>query len=97
MVKVISTTALGELWRVDLFVHDGVYRLDRYPVTVEHVPLPPADLSPEQREAVLGEFVLKAVSAHMRRGSLPPRGTRLDGREVWRGARGEVATQHVGD
>jgi hypothetical protein len=97
MVKVVSITALGELWRVDLFVHDGVYRLDRYPVTVEHVPLPPADLSAEQRDRVLGDFVLQAVSAHMRRGSLPPRGTRLDGREVWRGAHGEVAPQNAAD
>jgi hypothetical protein len=83
MVKVAKTTPSGDTWLVELQVYDGVYRMDRYPVRVEHVPLPPEGASPDEQSQRMGEFVLTTVQRHMRRGSLPPRGTRLDGREVW--------------
>lgn len=84
MVKVVKMTPAGESWQVELSVYDGVYQMDRYPVRVEHVPLAPAALDSAAQEARMRQFVLIQVMRHMRRGSLPPRGTRLDGRPVWR-------------
>ncbi len=83
MVKVATMTPMGESWQVELSVYDGVYQMDRYPVRVEHVPLPPAGWDEAAREEHMGRYVLTHVLRHMRRGSLPPRGTRLDGRAVW--------------
>lgn len=68
---------------VDLSIYDGVYRLDRYPVQVEDVPLPPEGWTVEQQQQHMQQFVTESVTRHMRRGSLPPRGTRLDGKRVW--------------
>jgi hypothetical protein len=83
VVRVLDIKEAGDVWVVDLSIYEGVYRLDRYPVRVEGVPLPPADLPEADRRRVMGEFVTDAVMRHMRRGSLPPRGTRLDGAAVW--------------
>lgn len=83
MVKVVKSTPAGESWQVELSVHGGVYQMDSYPVRVEHVPLAPDTWDSAAQDARMQQFVLAQVARHMRRGSLPPRGTRLDGREVW--------------
>lgn len=90
MVEVREIQPQGETWAVDLKVFDGVYRLDRYPVRVEDVPLPPEGLSEDRQRELMGRFVVKRVTHHMRRGSLPPRGTRLDGGQVWQEMSGEA-------
>lgn len=97
MVKVVKMTPMGESWQVELSVYDGVYQMDRYPVKVEHVPLPPAALDGAAREDHMGRYVLTHVMRHMRRGSLPPRGTRLDGREVWQWAPTSVPADALAD
>ena len=84
MVRVVSTQGAGDVWHVELSIQEGVYHIEQYRVRVEGVPLAPADLSPDERERVMSEFVTVEVQRHMRRGSLPPRGTRLDGSAVWR-------------
>jgi AcrR family transcriptional regulator len=83
MVDVVKVTQRGDAWEVDLKIREGVYRLDQYPVRVENVPLPPTDLAPAEQERRMAAFVVQQVTQHMRRGSLPPRGTRLDGSTVW--------------
>jgi hypothetical protein len=47
---------------------------------VENVPRPPENLSADEVADLVGRYVLERVTTHMREGSLPPRGTRLDGR-----------------
>ncbi len=83
MLKVVKMTPEGENWEVELSVYDGVYQMDRYPVRVERVPLAPDGLDAAAQHDRMTQFVLTEVMRHMRRGSLPPRGTRLDGRAVW--------------
>lgn len=95
MLKVVKTTPAGESWQVELSVYDGVYRMDRYPVRVEHVPLAPDALDVAGQEARMQQFVVAQVMRHMRRGSLPPRGTRLDGRAVWTWGAADGATAPV--
>lgn len=82
MIRVNQVRQEGEHWLVTLQVHDGVYRLPAYPVRVEHVPRPPAEMAEEAVKTCIGEFVVSRVEQHMRNGSLPPRGTRLDARDL---------------
>lgn len=83
MVEVRTIIERGDAWEVELAIREGVYRLDRYPVRVEDVPAAPAGWDDRARERHVAAFVVDQVSRHMRRGSLPPRGTRLDGSGVW--------------
>lgn len=86
MIEVKGLRAAGEVWMVDLSIHEGVYRIDRYPVRVDNVPLAPEGWTLEQQQRHMQQFVTESVTRHMRRGSLPPRGTRLDGKDVWTAA-----------
>jgi hypothetical protein len=72
----------GEHWLVTLRVDDGVYRLDSYPVRVERVPRVPDSMAEDEVKTRIGTFVVARVEQHMRNGSLPPRGTRLDAQDL---------------
>ena len=91
MVKVVKITPGGESWQMELSVYGGVYQMDSYTVRVEHVPLAPDVWDSAAQDARMQQFVLAQVARHMRRGSLPPRGMRLDGREVWTWAFAEAS------
>jgi hypothetical protein len=80
VIRVKQVRQDEEHWTVQLQVEDGVYRLPAYPVRVENVPRPPENLSVDEVADLVGRYVLERVTTHMREGSLPPRGTRLDGR-----------------
>jgi hypothetical protein len=82
VIRVQQVSRDGEHWLVTLRVEDGVYRLPSYPVRVERVPRPPEHMEPEAVEDRIGAFVVSRVEHHMRNGSLPPRGTRLDARDL---------------
>jgi hypothetical protein len=82
VIRVNQVRQEGEHWLVTLQVHEGVYRLPSYPVRVENVPRPPVEMAEETVKICIGEFVVSRVEQHMREGSLPPRGTRLDGRDA---------------
>jgi hypothetical protein len=83
VVEITELKAQGDIWEATLKVREGVYRLDRYAVRVEGVPLPPAGMDEAAQEERVRAFVLARMTRHMRRGSLPPRATRLDGSTVW--------------
>ncbi|MCL8208803.1 MAG: hypothetical protein K6V97_12140 [Actinomycetia bacterium] len=83
MVEVRTIVERGDAWEIELAIREGVYRLDRYPVRVEEVPAPPAGWDEAAQKRQIAAFVVDRVARHMRRGSLPPRGTRLDGSAVW--------------
>ena len=82
MIQVTRVRPQGEHWLVTLRVNEGVYRLADYPVRVECVPRPPAGMTEEAVKARIGAFVVERVEHHMRNGSLPPRGTRLDASDL---------------
>ena len=83
MVEVRQVVERGDAWEVELAIREGVYRVDRYPVRVEEVPRAPADWDEAAQKQHVAAFVVDHVVRHMRRGSLPPRGTRLDGSAMW--------------
>jgi hypothetical protein len=83
MVELVALEQRGDAWEATLRIREGVYRLDRYPVIIEHVPAPPPDWDAQRQRERLAAFVQEAVTRHFRRGSLPPRGTRLDGSAIW--------------
>jgi hypothetical protein len=83
MVEVVRITAEGDAFEAELKIREGVYRLDAYTVRVERVPLPPAGLQAEEQRRRMVRFVERQITRHLRRGSLPPRATRLDGSAVW--------------
>lgn len=83
MVELLSLEQREDAWEATLRIREGVYRLDRYPVIIEHVPTPPPDWDAARQREHLAAYVREAVTRHFRRGSLPPRGTRLDGSAVW--------------
>jgi hypothetical protein len=82
VIRVNEVTRQGEHWLVTLRVDDGVYRLASYPVRVERVPRAPDDMTEDEVKTRIGMFVLGRVEHHMRNGSLPPRGTRLDAQDL---------------
>ncbi|HBQ94627.1 MAG: hypothetical protein M1294_05125 [Firmicutes bacterium] len=82
-VQILSVVQQGELWVITLKVYEGVYRKDAYTVRVVDTPLPPAEMDHETQENIMKTFVLGQVTKHMRRGSLPPTGMQIDGRNVW--------------
>ncbi len=82
MIAVQSIREDEGQWTVVLKVEEGVYRLPAYPVRVENVPRPPEGWTPEAVSERIGRYVQERVTIHMREGSLPPRGTRLDARQL---------------
>ncbi len=82
-VDILAVVQQGEVWVVTLKVHEGVYKKDEYRVRVSDVPLPPASMTRDNQENTMKAYVLEQVTKHMRRGSLPPTGMQIDGRNVW--------------
>ena len=82
-IDITAVAEKDEVWLITLNVREGVYKKEGYSVRVIDVPLAADTMSRESQEQHMKTFVLEQVTAHMRRGSLPPTGMQIDGRKVW--------------
>ncbi|PSR21841.1 MAG: hypothetical protein C7B45_09120 [Sulfobacillus acidophilus] len=68
MVKVRSVGWRDEAWEIHFEIHEGVYRLDDYPVRITH-------LGRSEAEQYINDVATVATGLlrmHMRRGAVPP-------------------------
>jgi hypothetical protein len=74
MITVDRATWTGREWVFDVGVHEGVYRMARYPVHLTYLGPLPEGPDRERHQAHLRAIVERVVAIHVRKGALPPRG-----------------------
>lgn len=68
MVKVRSVAWHDEAWEIHFEIHEGVYRLDDYPVRITHLGRSDAPGFADD----VGVVATGLLRMHMRRGAVPP-------------------------